>query len=101
MAGSTKFDRKKIEAWLEQSLVPVEPSPAFVRRLRARLVTVQGDRMFSPWMLILILASMLILIATWLGLGMRLLLALLSLFGLMERRRRQTPLQGELIEGSS
>lgn len=101
MASRPKVDRKKIESWLEQSLVPVEPSPAFVRRLRARLVTVHGDRIFSPWMLILVLASVLLLIATWLGIATRLLVALLSLLGLMERRRRSAPLQGELVESSS
>lgn len=100
MAGTPKIDRKKIEAWLEQSLVPVEPSPAFVRRLRARLVHVQGDRVFSPWVMMLIVASVIVLIATWLGLGLRLLLALLSLVGLLERRRREPHLQGELVESS-
>lgn len=98
MATRSKIDRKNIVAWLEESLVPVEPNPAFVRRLRARLVNVQGDRVFSPWVLILVIASMLILIATWLGLGLRMLLALLGLIGLVERRRRESPLQGELVE---
>lgn len=92
------MDRAKLVDWLEQSLVPIEPSPAFVRRLRARLVNVQGDQVFSPWVLILLIASVLILVATWLGLGLRLLLALLSLIGLMERRRRDPKLQGELVE---
>lgn len=82
-------------------MVPVEPSPAFVRRLRARLVNVQGDRVFSPWVMILVVGAVLILIASWLGLGLRLLLALLSLIGLMERRRREPQLEPEVVQSSS
>ncbi len=98
MTDKATIDRTKLVDWLEQSLVPIEPSPAFVRRLRARLVNVQGDRVFSPLVLVLVIASVVILIATWLGLGLRLLLALLGLIGLMERKRRDAPLQGELAE---
>lgn len=83
-------DRRKIEAWLEESLVPVEPSATFVGDLRARLVTVQGERVFSPWVVVVLIASMLILIASVFGLALRLLLGLLGLIGLMERRRRNT-----------
>jgi hypothetical protein len=89
--GKAKLDRKKIEDWLEQSLVPIEPNPEFVRELHARLVTIRGNQVLSPWMLILVLASVMILIATWLGLGLRILLGLLGLVGLMERKRRSIP----------
>lgn len=85
-----KLNARKIEAWLERSLVPVEPSPAFVSELRGRLVVLRGSRMPSPWMVIIVLIGLLIVIVTWFGLGLRLMLALLGLIGLVERRRRGT-----------
>lgn len=88
MVLGRKLNTKKIEAWLEQSLVPVEPSQTFVSELRGRLVVLRGNRAFSPWMVVLVLTALLIFIATWLSLGLRLLLALLGLIGLVERRRR-------------
>jgi len=90
-----KLNAKKIEAWLERSLVPVEPSPTFVSELRGRLVILRGSRMPSPWMVILVLGALLIIIVTWFGLGMRLVLALLGLIGLVERRRRSPELLAE------
>jgi hypothetical protein len=87
--GRSKLDRKAIEDWLEKSLVPIEPNPEFVRNLRARLVTIRGNQVLSPWMLILVLASVMILIATWFGFGLRILLGLLGLIGMTERKRRQ------------
>ncbi len=89
-ANRQRLDRKRIEQLLEDSLIPVEPSTSFVSDLRARLVTVQGGQVLSPWMLILILASVVIFIASVLGLVLRVLLALLGLVGLMERRRRSS-----------
>jgi hypothetical protein len=87
-ANRQRLDRKRIEQLLEESLVPIEPSSSFVSDLRARLVTVRGGQVLSPWMLVLILASVVIFIASALGLVLRVLLALLGLVGLMERRRR-------------
>jgi hypothetical protein len=89
-ANRQRLDRKRIEQLLEDSLIPVEPSTSFVSDLRARLVTVRGGQVLSPWMLILILASVVIFIASALGLVLRVLLALLGLVGLMERRRRSS-----------
>ena len=89
-ANRQRLDRKRIEQLLEDSLIPIEPSTSFVRDLRARLVTVRGGQVLSPWMLILILASVVIFIASALGLVLRVLLALLGLVGLMERRRRSS-----------
>ncbi len=85
-----KLNRKRIEQLLEDSLIPVEPSSSFVSDLRARLVTVRGGQVLSPWMLVLILASIVIFIASALGFALRVLLALLGLVGLMERRRRRS-----------
>ncbi len=89
-ANRQRLDRKRIEQLLEDSLVPIEPSSSFVSDLRARLVTVRGGQVLSPWMLILVLASVVIFIASALGLVLRVLLALLGLVGLMERRRRSS-----------
>ncbi len=85
-----RLDRKRIEQLLQDSLVPVEPNSSFVTDLRARLVTVKGDQALSPWMLVLLLASILIFIASALGFILRVVLALLGLIGLMERRRRKS-----------
>ena len=87
-------DRKQIEELLEQSLVPIEPSPSFVSDLRARLVTVRGDQVLSPWILVLLLASIVIFVASALGFVIRIILGLLGLVGLMERRRRQSKALG-------
>ncbi|MFQ5943623.1 MAG: hypothetical protein ACE5JF_08725 [Anaerolineales bacterium] len=89
-----KLDRNKIEELLKESLVPVEPSPAFVSDLHARLVTVRGDQVLSPWLLVLLLASAVIFVASTLGFVIRILLGLLGLIGLMERRRRQSKALG-------
>ena len=83
-----KLDRKRIEQLLEDSLVPVEPNTTFVSDLRARLVTVRGGQVLSPWMLVLVLASVVIFVLSALGFILRVVLALLGLVGLMERRRR-------------
>jgi len=89
-ANRQRLDRKRIEQLLEDSLIPIEPSNSFVSDLRARLITVRGGQVLSPWMLILIMASVVIFIASALGLVLRVLLALLGLVGLMERRRRSS-----------
>ena len=85
-----RLDRKRIEQLLEDSLVPIEPNSSFVSELRARLVTVKGNQVLSPWMLVLILASIVIFILSALGFILRVVLALLGLVGLMERRRRDS-----------
>ena len=61
-ANRQRLDRKQIEQLLEDSLIPIEPNISFVSDLRARLVTVRGGQVLSPWMLILILASVVIFI---------------------------------------
>jgi hypothetical protein len=88
-ANLSGLKRGQLEAWLEKALVPVEPSPVFIRQLQARLVTVRGDRVISPWMGVLVLLTSLVLLASWLNVAARILLGLLSLFGLIERSRRQ------------
>ena len=89
-AGGKKIDRKQLEAWLAQVLVPVEPNPVFLRRLRARLVTYHGGRLFSGWMMVVVLATALLLLITSLGLLIRLLLGWFNLIGLIGRKKRRS-----------
>jgi hypothetical protein len=87
---SVKMERKDLEAWLAQVLVPVEPNPRFLRRLRARLVTYQGGGLFSGWMILVVLATTLLLAITALGLLVRLILGWLNLLGILGRKRRES-----------
>ena len=84
------MDRKELEARLAQVLVPVEPNPRFLKRLRARLVTYQGGGVFSGWMIVVVLATALLLAITALGLLIRLVLSWLNLLGLIGRKRPET-----------
>ncbi|HEY46813.1 MAG: hypothetical protein AMJ88_01430 [Anaerolineae bacterium SM23_ 63] len=85
-----KLERKELEAWLEQVLVPVEPNPRFLRRLRARLVTYQGGGLFSGWMIVVVLATTLLLAITTLGLVIRFILVWLNVLGILDRKQRET-----------
>ena len=86
MTAPDPLDKKSLTSWLERSLVPVEPSPEFVQKLRGRLVLVEGDPVLSPWMVVILLVSVVLIIATWFGLGLRLLIGLLALIGLLQRK---------------
>ncbi len=88
-ANLGKIKRGQLEEWLERALVPVEPSPVFIEKLQARLVTVRGNRPFSPWMVLLVVVTSLVLLASWLNVATRIVLGLLGLFGLIERSRQQ------------
>ena len=86
---SVEMERKDLEAWLAQVLIPVEPNPRFLRRLRARLVTYQGGGLFSGWMIVVVLATALLLAITALGLVIRLILGWLHLLGILGRKRSE------------
>ncbi len=86
--GGKRLEKKQLEAWLAQVLVPVEPNPRFLRRLRARLVIYQGRGLFSGWMMVVVLATALLLAITMLGLLIRLLLGWLNLIGMIGRKKR-------------
>jgi hypothetical protein len=87
--GPVKMERKELEAWLTQVLVPVEPNPRFLKRLRARLVRYQGGGLFSGWMIVVVLATALLLAITAFGLLVRLILGWLNLLGLLGKKRRE------------
>jgi hypothetical protein len=91
MANSLRnLRRKDLEAWLAEVLVPVEPNPRFLRRLKARLVTYQGSGPFSGWMIVVVFATAILLAITTLGLITRLILGWLALIGLLGRKRTES-----------
>lgn len=85
-----QLDKKQLEKWLEESLVPVEPSSRFLKRLHARLVTFQGQGSLSGWMLVVVLVTALMLGVTVIGLIIRGFLAWLNLLGMINRKRQMS-----------
>lgn len=83
-----RLDRKQLETLLEQALVPVEPSARFVRRLRAKLVTYQGEGLMSGWMVVVVIGTTILLAVASVGLFIRVVIALVSFIGMISRRRR-------------
>lgn len=81
------FSERQLEGLLRGVLVPVEPSPQFVTRLRGRLVHVQGRDGPSVWMLAAVGVGLMLLAAAWMGLALRLVLAVVGIFGLLGNRR--------------
>lgn len=79
------ISKKELEHWLTQVFIPVEPSEIFIRRLKARLMKYQGDRLFSIWMLVGVLAMVAMIMLTWMGFLLRILLLITGLF--VDRRR--------------
>lgn len=91
MVGSGKHDnleKEHMESWLEQILIPVEPDARFISRLRARLVTYQGSKLSSGWMVVVVLATILLFAITALGLFIRILLGWVGLIKLIRKRDR-------------
>ncbi len=89
------LNKDQLIDWLEQVLQPVEPSRRFLRRLRARLVTYQGGRLPSGWLLVVAGGLILVIAVISLGIALRFLIGLLSLLGLGRetRRRRKKDMQ--------
>jgi fatty acid desaturase len=79
------ISKKELEHWLTQVFIPVEPSEIFIRRLKARLMKYQGDRLFSIWMFVGVLAMVAMIMLTWMGFLLRILLLITGLF--VDRRR--------------
>lgn len=78
--------RSELESWLKEVLIPVEPNPKFIRELRGNLVHVTGSNVFSAWMLILLIAMTLLYITSWMGVTLRILLALIGIVGFIRPR---------------
>jgi len=85
---SPRLSRKQIESLLSEVLTPVEPSSQFVRSLKARLVTYQGSSPLSPWMVLAVIGTAIVLAVTSIGVMMRFLVGLISLFGMLSNRRQ-------------
>lgn len=89
---------KQLEAWLSRVLVPVEPSPRFIGRLRARLVTYQG-RQFPPvWFVVAIGASLLLVIASVIGQAVRVLVAITAILAAAGRKRQERAKEASPVE---
>ena len=83
------LNKDQLIDWLEKVLQPVEHSRRFLRRLRARLVTYQGGRLSTGWLLVVTGGVILVIAALLLGLTLRLLLALANLLGIGRDRRKR------------
>jgi hypothetical protein len=86
--ASQRLSRKQIESLLSEVLTPVEPSSHFVRSLKARLVTYRGSNPLSPWMVLAVIGTAIVLAVTSIGVLLRFLVGLISLFGLLNNRRQ-------------
>jgi hypothetical protein len=80
------ISKKELEHWLTQVFIPVEPNEVFIHQLKARLLKYRGERVFSIWLVIGIVAMMIMFVLTWLGFLLRIFLLVTSLF--LDRRQR-------------
>jgi len=82
---------RQLEGLLRRALAPVEPRPQFVRRLRGKLVHVQGGGGADVWTLVVVGVGLILLVGAWIGLALRLVLALVGILGLVGQRRSRRP----------
>jgi len=83
------MDRRQLEAWLRHTMTPVEPSARFIRRLRAGLVSYQGTSLMMEWKVIAAIVTLILVTAASLGLALRIILAILSVLGIIHRTRNR------------
>ena len=81
------FSEEQLEGMLRQVLIPVEPSPQFVKRLLGRLVHVRGGGGTTVWTLVVIGVGLMLVAAAWMGLALRMILALIGMIGLLGQRK--------------
>jgi hypothetical protein len=81
------FSEEQLEGMLRQVLIPVEPSPQFVKRLQGRLVHVRGGGGTNVWTLVVIGVGLMLVAAAWMGLALRMILALIGMLGLLGQRK--------------
>lgn len=86
---SRALNKDQLIDWLEEVMQPVEPSRRFLRRLRARMVMYQGGRLPPVWLIAIVGGVILVVIAITMGLALRFLLGLASLFGLGKLQRKK------------
>lgn len=83
-----RLTTKDLENLLAEALVLVEPSAKFVKRLKAKLIRFHGNKPFSGWVILGAFAMALMLLLTWLGVALRILLLIFSLIGVIDRKRK-------------
>jgi len=82
------MSRLDVEALLADVLVPVDPRPRFTKKLRARLVNYRGGRPFSGWTAIVVVASVVLMVASLLGMLIRFIGGGAHLIATLTRRQR-------------
>ncbi|NIM92490.1 MAG: hypothetical protein GTO18_02085 [Anaerolineales bacterium] len=85
-----KIAQHDLEDLLSLVLVPVEPREKFIQGLKAKLISYQGGRRFSLWMAVGTIAMVLLILLTWLGLLLRIVLVVIDLLGGIFRRQRKS-----------
>lgn len=88
---SKRIGRSELEDWLRKALIPVEPNPTFIHELRGNLIRVTNPSSISPWMIILVIAMAILYITSWLGVMVRVLLAVIALFGILRPKFTKLP----------
>ena len=81
------FSEEQLEGMLRRVMIPVEPNPQFVVRLRGRLVHVGGGDGPDLWTMVAVGVGLMLMAAAWMGLALRLILALAGVLGLLRQRR--------------
>jgi hypothetical protein len=94
------LERKQLENWLQELLVPVEPSAQFIERLKARLVVYQGRGVPTTWVLVSAFLTLVFIFVAAIGLAIRLLLMWLNIVSITQNRRRKSaPVQQASLVG--
>jgi thiosulfate reductase cytochrome b subunit len=83
----------ELEAFLKKSLKPVMPQERFVHELRLRLleeITNAPDEFgYRPWQILLMIAIFFLSVSLAILTGLRVLIAIAGIFGLMQKSRAQ------------
>jgi hypothetical protein len=87
---SLSIERRELEAWLQQVLVPVEPSAQFIRRLKANLVVYRGKGIPTTWIFLSAFLTIIFILVAAIGLVVRLLLMWLNILNIAQNRRRES-----------
>lgn len=85
-AARAALSQQQLEQLLRTTFVPVEPSPQFLHRLRARLVTLRQHGP-SKWTLVAAAGTILVLVGATFAVGLRILLLAIGIVGLLTARR--------------
>lgn len=82
------LSQQQLEQLLQATLVPVEPNPQFLHRLRARLVDLRQNGP-SGWMLVAAAGTILVLVSATFAVGLRFLLLSVGILSLLTARQRR------------